>query len=115
MDQIIDYSEILESCIIEINTARSAIARKLNETTISVYWNIGKLLSEKSLNEGYGSGFIKNLSSDLKAAFPDMGLSPRNLWNMKRFYEHYQFADVKMRQAVALLLWGHNPLIMSKT
>jgi predicted nuclease of restriction endonuclease-like (RecB) superfamily len=115
MENIIIYNEILSGCITEINAARSAIAQKLNQTTISVYWNIGKLLSEKSITEGYGSGVIKKLSSDLKAEFPDMGLSPRNLWDMKKFYEHYQFADTKMRQAVALLPWGHNLLIMSKS
>jgi hypothetical protein len=115
MENITIYKEILNSCITEINTARSAIAKKLNETTISVYWNIGKLLSEKSLTEGYGSGVIKKLSIDLKAEFPDMGLSPRNLWDMKKFYEYYQFTDSKVRQAVALLPWGHNLLIMSKS
>jgi DUF1016 N-terminal domain len=44
-----------------------------------------------------------------------MGLSPRNLWDMKKFYEYYQFTDSKVRQAVALLPWGHNLLIMSKS
>jgi hypothetical protein len=48
----------------------------MNQTTISVYWNIGKLLSEKSITEGYGIGVIKKLSSDLKAEFSDMGLTP---------------------------------------
>jgi len=32
-----------------------------------------------------------------------MGLSPRNLWNMKRFYERYYQADTKLLQAVAVL------------
>ncbi|WP_229206884.1 hypothetical protein [Dyadobacter crusticola] len=39
-----------------------------------------------------------------------MGLSPRNLWDMKRFYEHYYQADTKLRQAVAVSPWGHNLL-----
>jgi len=30
--------------------------------------------------------------------------SPRNLWDMKRFYEQYA-AHEKLRQAVAELLW----------
>ena len=42
-----------------------------------------------------------------------MGLSPRNLWNMKRFYLHYSQDDIKVQQAVALLPWGHNLLLMS--
>lgn len=73
MDKIIVYNEILSSCISEIQTARNAIAKKINQTAISVYWNIGKLLSEKSVAESYGSGVIKKLSNDLKSSFPDMG------------------------------------------
>ncbi|MFA5298386.1 MAG: PDDEXK nuclease domain-containing protein, partial [Lutibacter sp.] len=64
--------------------------------------------------EGYGSGVVKQLSVDLKDEFPDMGLSPRNLWDMKRFYEHYHLADQKLRQAVAVLPWGHNLLLINK-
>ncbi len=108
------YPEILSSCITEIQTARISIARKINQTTISVYWNIGKLLSEKTQTESYGSGVIKKLSVDLKSEFPDMGLSPRNLWDMKKFYEYYHLADTKLRSSVAVLPWGHNLLIMSK-
>ncbi len=36
-----------------------------------------------------------------------MGVSPRNLWDMKKFYEHFCHSDIKVRQAVALLPWGH--------
>jgi len=36
-----------------------------------------------------------------------MGLSPRNLWDMKRFYERYHLADEKLRSCVAVLPWGH--------
>jgi len=72
------------------------------------------LLSEKQLEKGYGSGVVKQLSIDLKSEFPDMGLSPRNLWNMKRFYERYYQADIKLLQSVAVLPWGHNLLLLDK-
>ena len=51
-----EYAEILQRAVLEIHTARSAIARQINSTTNSVYWNLGKLLFEKQLVEGYGSG-----------------------------------------------------------
>lgn len=105
-----EYREILHQAINQINTARILIARQVNSTANSVYWNLGKLLFEKQLEEGYGSGVVKQLSIDLKNEFPDMGLSPRNLWDMKRFYERYYLADAKLRQAVAVLPWGHNLL-----
>lgn len=43
-----------------------------------------------------------------------MGVSPRNLWNMKRLYERYFQADAKLLQVVALLPWGHNLLLLDK-
>ena len=42
-----------------------------------------------------------------------MGLSPRNLWDMKKFYLRYNECDTKLRQAVSVLPWGHNLLLMS--
>lgn len=109
-----EYSEILGRALAEIRIARTSVARHINTATNSVYWNLGKLLSEKQLAEGYGSGVVKQLSADLKNEFPDMGLSPRNLWDMKRFYERYVQADIKLRQLVAVLPWGHNLLLLNK-
>ena len=109
-----EYVEILKQAISQIRNTRILIARQVNSSTQSVYWNLGKLLSEKQLEEGYGSGVVKQLSIDLKNEFPEMGLSPRNLWNMKRFYERYYQADAKLLQAVAVLPWGHNLLLLDK-
>jgi len=109
-----EYSDLLHLAVTEIRTARHIIARQINSTTHSVYWNLGKLLFEKQLNEGYGSGVVKQLSVDLKNEFPDMGLSPRNLWDMKRFFERYYQADSILRQLVAVLPWGHNLLLINK-
>jgi predicted nuclease of restriction endonuclease-like (RecB) superfamily len=82
---------------------------------MGVYWNLGKLLSERKIEKGHGAGVVNRLSADLKSEFSDMGLSPRNLWKMKRFYEQYKDAQPKLRQSVAVLGWKHNLLIMSKT
>lgn len=59
---ISEYREILHQAIRQINTARTLIAKQVNSTTNSVYWNLGKLLSEKQLEKGYGSGVVKQLS-----------------------------------------------------
>ncbi len=109
-----EYSAILRQAVAEIRGARALIAKQLTNTVNSIYWNLGKLLSEKQLEKGYGSGVVKQLSIDLKSEFPDMGLSPRNLWNMKRFYERYYQADIKLLQSVAVLPWGHNLLLLDK-
>ena len=109
-----DYDAILRQAVAEIHIARNAVAKQLASAANSVYWSLGKLLFEKQLEEGYGSGVVKQLSVDLKNEFPDMGLSPRNLWNMKRYYERYYQADTKLLQCVAVLPWGHNLLLLDK-
>jgi predicted nuclease of restriction endonuclease-like (RecB) superfamily len=108
------YSEILHKAVNEIRVARNVAARQLSKASNSMYWNLGKLLFEKHIEEGYGSGVVKQLSVDLKSEFPDMGLSPRNLWDMKKFYERYHLADEKLRRSVAVLPWRHNLLLLNK-
>ena len=109
-----EYGSLLQQAVEQIRTARIVVAKYINNSTQSVYWNLGQLLFEKQLSEGYGSGVVNQLSIDLKTEFPDMGLSPRNLWDMKRFYERYYVADAKLRQAVAVLPWGHNLVLINK-
>lgn len=108
------YGEILQQAVAEIHTARNTVARQLASATNSVYWSLGKLLFEKQLEEGYGKGVVNQLSVDLKREFPDMGLSPRNLWHMKRFYERYYQSDTKLQRFVAVLPWRHNLLLVNK-
>ena len=43
-----------------------------------------------------------------------MGLSPRNLWDMKRFYLRYCDSGEELRQAVAVLPWSFNLILMQK-
>ena len=84
-----------------------------NLAEAKVHWEIGKLLDERKVDSKHGDSIVKRLSIDLKTKYPDMGLSPRNLWNMKRFYLRYCQYDTKVQQAVAVLPWSHNLLLMS--
>jgi hypothetical protein len=108
------YNKILRFIVSEIKNTRVTIAHKVNSSMMQMYWNIGKRLSEEQLEKGYGSSVVKRLSTDLQQEFPDTtGFSPRNLWDMKRFYEFYSLADAKLRHLVAVLPWKHNLLIIS--
>jgi len=109
------YSEILRYIITEIKSTRVTLAYRVNSAMMQMYWNIGKRLSVEKLERGYGSSVVRRLAADLQQEFPDTtGFSPRNLWNMKNFYEFYALADEKVQRSVALLPWRHNILIMSK-
>ena len=108
-----DYNELLQQAVAVIETSRMRIAKEINTIAMSSYWEIGKLLDERKVDSKHGDSIVKRLSIDLKAKYPDMGLSPRNLWNMKRFYLRYCQCDTKVQQAVAVLPWSHNLLLMS--
>jgi predicted nuclease of restriction endonuclease-like (RecB) superfamily len=106
---------MLQRIINEIKTTRVIVAHRINSVMMQMYWNIGKQLAAEKLEKGYGSSVVNRLSSDLQKEFPDTtGFSPRNLWNMKKFYEFYALADEKVQQLAALLPWRHNVLIITK-
>ena len=109
-----DYADLLNTAVSQIQASRNAIAIQVNTAAMTTYWNLGKLLYDRKIEGGYGSNVIQRLSVDLKASFPDMGLSPRNLWYMKRFYERYCTSDKKLQRAVAVLSWRTNVLLIEK-
>lgn len=109
-----EYNELLLQAVAEIENARLTLSRQISSTISGMHWNLGKLLFDKKIESKHGSGVVNRLSSDLKEQYPDIGLSPRNLWNMKRFYERYKDEEPKLLQAVAVLPWGHNLLLMDK-
>lgn len=69
---------------------------------------------EQKLDSKYGDSAVRHLSEDLKDRYPSMGFSPRQLWNMKKFYVRYMSCDEKLLRAVAVLPWSQNLLILSK-
>ena len=68
---------------------KAAIA--VNSNLIIMYWDLGKLIVEKQENTKWGSGFIDQLSKDLKSEFPDIkGFSTDNIRYCKVFYLFYR-------------------------
>ena len=100
-----EYNEILQQAVAVFDSARGTAAKSISTISNMAYWSMGKLLYERKLEGKYGDGVVNRLSVDLKQHFPSMGTSPRNLWDMKRFYERFCRSDEKLRQAVAVLPW----------
>ncbi len=109
-----EYNEILQQTVAVIETARGNAARAIVSTSNEMYWRIGQLLYERKLDSKHGDNVVRRLSADLKSSYPKMGMSVRNLFNMKRFYVRFHEANPKVQQAVALLPWGHINYLMSK-
>lgn len=109
-----EYNAILQRAVALIEEARTTIARNVSQSVNSTHWQIGKLLHDRKLESTHGSRVVRRLSVDLKKRYPKMGVSPRNLWYMKTFYERYSTCDSKVQRAVALLPWSHNILLINK-
>lgn len=56
-----EYSEFLRQAVAEIYITRNVVAKQLANSANSAYWNLGKLFFDKQLEEGYGSGVVKQL------------------------------------------------------
>lgn len=109
-----DYNEILLQAVAVIEQSRKMLATQVSSITTNCYWGIGKLLQERKLESKHGEAVVKRLSADLKQRYPQMGMSPRQLWNMKAFYLRYKDCDSKLLQTVAVLPWSHNLLFINK-
>lgn len=109
-----DYDELLQQAVAVLNHARTSIAKSVVSNISHAHFEIGRLLTERKLDSKHGAAVVVRLSDDLKRIFPTMGVSPRNLWNMKRYYLRFYQADTKLQQAVAVLPWGHVLLLMSE-
>ena len=109
-----EYEAILRQAVAVIDKTRTMVATTICSAIGSAHWEIGKLLHDRKLESKHGSGVVNRLSYDLKQRYPQMGVSPRNLWDMKKFYERFCESDPKLRQAVAVLPWGHTLKLMRK-
>ena len=62
----------------------------VNSSLIMLYWDLGKQIVENQENFKWGSGFIDQLSKDLKSEFPEInGFSRSNLFAIRKFYLFY--------------------------
>lgn len=109
-----EYDAILRQAVAVIDRTRAMVATTVCSAISTAHWEIGKLLHDKKIESKHGSGVVNRLSFDLKQRYPQMGVSPRNLWDMKKFYERFCDSEPKLRQAVAVLPWGHTLTLMRK-
>jgi predicted nuclease of restriction endonuclease-like (RecB) superfamily len=97
-----------------IKTAKERIVKTVNTEIIDLYWQIGKEVSEKTKNGGWGKSVVEELSKHIAANFGNMrGFSPQNIWRMKQFYETYKDSEI-LSALLRELSWTNNLLVMSR-
>lgn len=87
-----DYKNWLIDLKSKIKHSQIKASVAVNSQLILLYWQLGQDIADKQENAKWGSGFIDQLSKNLKAEFPEMsGFSRTNLFAIKKFYLfHYQ-------------------------
>ncbi|MCA5577120.1 PDDEXK nuclease domain-containing protein [Enterocloster clostridioformis] len=82
---------------------------------INLYWEIGKFVSVKTKQEGWGRSTVKKLSQYILSKEPGIhGYSGQNIWRMKQFFETYQNKP-ELSTLLRANTWSNNLHIMSKT
>ncbi|MBL0711036.1 MAG: DUF1016 family protein [Colwellia sp.] len=98
----------------------------VNSALLEFYWQLATEITEKQKSSIWGDGFLKQLSQDLIAEFPDVkGFSLNNLQYIKRWYLFYiddsncgtACSTISQQASSQLFLipWGHNLKIISKS
>lgn len=108
-----DYGSFLDSLKERVRSAQTQARRSVNTQLIGLYWSIGHEILTRQDHQGWGSGVIGRLATDLRTEFPDMkGLSRSNLFYMRGFAAAWP--EPIVQQPVGQLPWGHITVLLDK-
>ena len=109
-----EYTDLLVAVKQRVHAAQYAALKAVNTELVGLYWDIGRLITERQELAGWGRSVVERLSADLRQAFPGVaGFSVQNLWYMRQFYTEYH-ADERLQPLVGEIGWAHNLVILSK-
>lgn len=110
-NEIQDFTQLIN--LIEMH--RQNAYRKVNEELVTMYYEIGRYLSEKIKSEKWSSKTIDALADSINRSYPNLkGFTRRGLYRMAQFYEAYK--DYKnVSTLLAQISWSNNIIILSGT
>ena len=87
----INYADVVRQIKNAILQSRYRAAKLANREMLSLYFGIGKFISENSRNHFWGTSAIERISERLQQELPGLrGFSPANIKRMRQFYEEWQ-------------------------
>ena len=109
-----EYLNFRDDIMRRIRSAQYDVMRAVNKEMISLYWDIGRQITERQKELGWGKSVVENLSKDIQREFPGIqGFGVRNIWNMARFYSEYQ-SNTILHPLVAEISWTKHICIMER-
>lgn len=88
--EINDNTRDFEHILSLITEARNRVYSNANSELVMLYFNVGKIVSDK-VNEGnWGDNIVQKLANFIQSKLPSLsGFNRRGLYRMKQFYETY--------------------------
>ena len=98
-DTLISLTEAVEAIKTAILQGQYEALKDVNRVQLAVYFAIGKYLSENTRKGVWGTGALKQISSQLKKELPGLrGFSETQLKEMRNFYEGWEILDASTQQ-----------------
>ena len=108
------YTDWLGDLKARIHAAQQRATLSVNRELVLLYWQIGREILARQVQQGWGSKVIERLAHDLREAFPEMkGFSPRNLKYMRAFSEAWPDSEF-VQGVLAHLPWYHQLALLDK-
>jgi predicted nuclease of restriction endonuclease-like (RecB) superfamily len=114
--KLTNYSKAIQIIKNAILKSRYRAAALANRELLSLYYGIGKYISENSRNGFWGTNAIETISSSLQQELPGLrGFSTSNMKNMRMFYEEWKHIFTNRQPAAGKiylnLLIENRPLV----
>jgi len=97
-----------------ITAARQRTLSAVNAALIDLYWQVGRTLSTRIAEEGWGKGTVEALAAYIDRQHPGQrGFSPQNLWRMRQFYETWRDGE-NLSTLLRQLPWSAHLHLLAK-
>lgn len=102
------YNDAVKQIKTAILQSQAKALKGVNQEQLALYYGIGRFISQNSRAGFWGKGAIDTISRQLSTEVPGLrGFSPRNLRNMRMFYEEWKCLDTNLADASAKLDLGN--------
>lgn len=102
------YNDAVKQIKTAILQSQAKALKGVNQEQLALYYGIGRFISQTSRAGFWGKDAIDTISRQLSTEVPGLrGFSPRNLRNMRMFYEEWKCLDTNLADASAKLVFGN--------
>lgn len=109
-----EYLSFKEEITKRIRSAQYEALKAVNKEMITLYWEIGRRITEQQKALGWGKSVVENLSQAIQKEFPGIkGFGVSNMWDMARFYAEYQTNEI-LQPLVGEISWTKHIVILTK-